>query len=97
MRSAIILPIFVLAACSLNKDPNNNSVTLGYDNAAVEKGTKAVTTEAGKIAGDIAKDVKDTGAKIKDKIDEQTASSKTDNAVDNAADNKAEKAPAKKH
>ena len=97
MRTIIVLPILLLAACSVNKDPNNNSMTLGYDKEAMDKGTKAVTTEAGKIAGDIAKDVKDTGAKIKDKIDEQTASSKTDNAADNAADNKVEKAPAKKH
>lgn len=96
MRSAIILPILVLAACSLKKDPNNNSVTLGYDNTAVEKGTRVVTTEAGKIAGDIAKDVKDTGSKIKDKIDEQTADGNAANTAGNSAAS-TDKAPAKKH
>lgn len=94
MRFAIILPVLLLAGCSLSKDPNNNAVTLGYDNAAMENGTKAVTTEAGKIAGDIANDVKETGTKIKTKIDEQTADG---NAADNAGDNAADKAPAKKH
>ena len=88
MRSAIILPVLLLAACSLSKDPNNNAVTLGYDNGAVENGAKVVTTEAGKIAGDIANDVKDTGSKIKDKIDEQTAGTATDNSATNATTNK---------
>jgi hypothetical protein len=94
MRTAIILSILLLAACSVKKDPNNNSMTLGYDSTAVEKGTKAVTTEAGKIAGDIASDVKDTGAKIKTKIDEQTADG---NAADNAATNATTNKTTKKH
>ncbi|MEO6582197.1 MAG: hypothetical protein ABIN68_05260 [Sphingomicrobium sp.] len=85
MRSAITLPaVLLLAACSVSKDPNNNSVTLGYDNGAVENGTRVVTTEAGKIAGDIAEDVKESGSKIKTKIDEQTADG---NSADNAAAN----------
>ncbi len=84
MRFAIILPALLLAACSLSKNPNDNSVTLGYDNGAVENGTKVVATEAGKIAGDIAADVKETGSKLKSKIDEQTAD---DNGADNAATN----------
>ena len=94
MRFAIILPVLLLAACSLSKDPNSNAVTLGYDNGAVENGAKVVTTEAGKIAGDIANDVKDTGSKIKDKIDEQTADS---NAADNAATNATTDKAANKH
>jgi hypothetical protein len=94
MRTAIVLPILLLAACQVNKDPNNNSMTLGYDSKAVENGTKAVTTEAGKIAGDITNDVKDTGTKIQTKIAEHTA---TQNTAVNAADNKSDKAPVKKH
>ncbi|MEO8548051.1 MAG: hypothetical protein ABI422_06760 [Sphingomicrobium sp.] len=97
MRTAIILPILLLAACSVSRDPNNNAVTLGYDNGAVENGTKAVTTEAGKIAGDIANDVKDTGSKIETKISEHTAAGTADNTAANASDNTSEKAPAKKH
>jgi len=94
MRAAIVLPILLLAACQVKKDPNNNSMTLGYDSKAVENGTKAVTTEAGKIAGDIANDVKDTGNKIQSKISERTAAQ---NTADNATGNTADKAPAKKH
>src|SRR6476660_2287267 len=94
MRTVIVLPFLLLAACSVNKDPNNNSMTLGLDKEAVENGTKAVTSEAGKIAGDIANDVKDTGTKIKTKIDEHTASG---NAADNTTENSTEKAPAKTH
>ena len=94
MRTAIILPLLLLAACSLSQDPNSNSVTLGYDNGAVENGTKVVATEAGKIAGDIANDVKDTGSKIKSKIDEHTADG---NAAGNAATNATADKPAKKH
>ena len=90
MRAALILPFLLLAACSVSKDPNNNAMTLSYDNAAVENGTRAVTSEATKIAGDIATDVKDTGSKIKSKIDEQTADG-------NAADNKATNETANKH
>jgi hypothetical protein len=97
MRTAIILSILLLAACSVKKDPNNNSMSIGYDSETVDKGTKAVTTEAGKIAGDIAKDVKDTGSKIKSKIDEHTGTSSAGNSADNTVDNTAEKAPAKKH
>ena len=94
MRAAIVLSILLLTACQVKKDPNNNSVTLGYDSGAVENGTKAVTTEAGKIAGDVANDVKDTGSKIQTKIAEHTA---TQNTADNATANTADKAPAKKH
>jgi type IV secretory pathway TrbL component len=94
MRTAIILSILMLSACSLKKDPNNNSMTFGYDSEAVENGTSAVKHEAGKIAKDIASDVKDTGSKIKTKIDEQTAGS---GAADNAATNSTTDKPAKKH
>jgi len=90
MRAAVILPILLLAACSVSKDPNNNAMTLSYDNAAVENGTRAVTSEATKIAGEIAADVKDTGSKIKTKIEEQTADG-------NAADNSTANATANKH
>ncbi|MEO7365057.1 MAG: hypothetical protein ABIW03_01905 [Sphingomicrobium sp.] len=89
MRSAIILPLLLLGACSVSNDPNSNAVTIGYDNGAVENGTRVVTSEAGKIAGDIAKDVKETGAKIKTKIDEETADGNSaDNAATNATSNK---------
>jgi hypothetical protein len=94
VRTAILCAMLLLAACAVKKDPNNNSVTLGYDSQAAENGVKAVTHETSKIAGDITKDVKDTGAKIQSKIDEQTASS---NAAGNTTDNTADKAPAKKH
>ena len=94
MRKAIIISVLLLAACSVKKDPNSNSMSFGYDGEAVSNGTKAVTTEAKKVAGDIASDVKDTGSKIKNKIDEQTADS---NAASNATDNKTDKTPAKKH
>ena len=94
MRTAIILPILLLSACSVQKDPNNNSMSIGYDSEAVNNGTKAVTTEAGKIAGDIASDVKDTGSKIKTKIDEHTAKG---NSADNVATNESTDKPAKKH
>lgn len=97
MRTAIILPVLLLAACSVKNDPNSNAVTLGYDNGAVENGTKAVTIEAGKIAADITNDVKDTGSKIQTKIAEHTATASTDNSAGNTVDNTAEKAPAKKH
>ena len=97
MRTAIILPLALLAACSVKNDPNSNAVTLGYDNGAVENGTKAVTTEAGKIAADITSDVKDTGSKIQTKIAEHTAASSAGYSADNSADNTAEKAPAKTH
>ena len=97
MRTAIILPIALLAACSVKNDPNNNAISLGYDNGAVENGTKAVSTEAGKIAADITNDVKDTGSKIETKIAEHTATRSADNSADNTVDNTAEKAPAKKH
>ena len=94
MRTAIILSVLLLSACSVKKDPNNNSMSLGYDSEAVANGTHAVTTEAGKIAGDIATDVKDTGSKIKSKIDEHTAGG---NTTTNATDKAPDKAPAKKH
>ena len=94
MRTAIILPVLLLAACSVQKDPNNNSMSIGYDSEAVANGTHAVTTEAGKIAGDIANDVKDTGSKIKSKIDEQTADG---NAADNKATNATTNKTDKKH
>lgn len=88
MRVAFVLPILLLAACQVSKDPNNNSMTLEYNSNAVANGTQAVTTEAGKIAEDIAADVKDTGSKIKSKIEEQTADSNADNATGNATANK---------
>ena len=94
MRTAIIVSILLLSACSVKKDPNNNSMSIGYDSEAVNNGTKAVTTEAGKIAGDIARDVKDTGSKIKTKIDEQTADG---NAADNNATNATTNKTTKKH
>ena len=93
MRTAIVLSILLLSACSVKKDPNNNSMSIGYDSEAVANGTKAVTHEAGKIAGDITNDVKDTGSKIKSKIEEQTANG---NAAGNATDNTADKATTKK-
>ena len=89
MRAALVLPILLLAACQVSKDPNNNSMTLEYNSNAVTNGTRAVTTEAGKLAGDIADDVKDTGNKIQSKIGEQTADHNTaDNAVSNTTTNK---------
>jgi hypothetical protein len=94
MRKAILLSVLLLAACSVKKDQTNNSMSLGYDSEAVANGTKAVTTEAGKIAGDIATDVKDTGSKIKDKIEEQTADG---NAADNSATNATTNKASKKH
>lgn len=94
MRNAIILSVLLLAACSVQKDPNNNSMSIGYDSEAVANGTHAVTTEAGKIAGDIATDVKDTGSKIKSKIDEQAADG---NAADNKATNATTNKTDKKH
>jgi hypothetical protein len=94
MRTAIILSALLLSACSVQKDPNNNSMSFGYDSEAMNNGTKAVTSEAKKVAGDIAEDVKDTGSKIKNKIDEHTAAG---NAADNAATNESAEKPAKKH
>ena len=82
MRFAIILPaLLLIAACSLSKDPNDNSVTLGYDNGAAENGAKIVTTEAGKSAGDIATDVKERAQD--QETSEQSAAARRDNAAAN--------------
>jgi hypothetical protein len=82
MRSAMILPILLLAGCQVSKDGNNDSVTVGYNQDVAENAVADVSNTAENIAADIGNDVERTADKIDNKVDG------TDhNAADNAQAN----------
>ncbi len=68
MRSAILLPILFLAACSVNQDANNDTTTLQFDENAAQQGLGTAADTAGNIAGHIANDVQETGGKIQNQV-----------------------------
>ncbi len=70
MRSAILLPVLFLAACSVNQDANNDTTTVQFDENAAQQGLGAAADTAGNIAGHIANDVQETGGKIQNEVGE---------------------------
>jgi hypothetical protein len=68
MRSAILLPVLLLAACSVNQDANNDTTSVQIDEEAAKNGFDAATATAGNIAGHISNDVQETGGKIQNEV-----------------------------
>ena len=70
MRSAILIPVLFLAACSVNQDTNNDTTTVQFDEEAAQNGFEDAADTAGNIAGHIANDVQETGGKIQNEVGE---------------------------
>ena len=68
MRSAILIPVLLLAACSVNQDANNDTTSVQFDESAAQNGLGAAADTAGNIAGHIANDVQETGGKIQNEV-----------------------------
>ena len=68
MRSAMMLPLLLLAGCQVTKDGNNDSVTVAYNQDVAENGAAAVANTAGNIAEDIGNDVTQSADKVQNKI-----------------------------
>ena len=68
MRRAILLPILLLAACSVSQDANNDTTSVQFDESAAQNGLGAAADTAGNIAGHIANDVQETGGKIQNEV-----------------------------
>ena len=65
MRVLIILPLLAAAACQVQTDDANDSVTVQYNQDVAENGLQ----DAGNLAADVAGDVENTAEKIGDKIE----------------------------
>ena len=68
MRSAMMLPLLLLAGCQVTKDGNNDSVTVEYNQDVAENGAEAVANTASDIASDIGNDVTQTADKVQNKV-----------------------------
>ena len=80
MRIALAIPLLLLAACQVSKDPNNGTVSVTYNSDVAENAAADIGNTAQNIGADIANDVQKTGAKIENKIgdkDEQTNTTTT--------------------
>jgi hypothetical protein len=84
MRTAIILPMLMLAACQVSKDGNNDSVTVAYNQDVAENAAADVGNTAQNIAADVSNDV----ARTADKIDNKVGDGADNNTASNTPANK---------
>ena len=68
MRSVILIPALLLAACSVSQDANNDTTSVEFDQEAAQNGLGAAADTAGNIAGHIANDVQESGAKVQNQV-----------------------------
>ena len=68
MRKIVLLPILMVAACSVDTDPRNDQVTVGYNEERIENAADAVANEAGQVASDVGNSVEKAGQRIENEV-----------------------------
>ena len=63
-----ILPLTMLGACNVQKDEQNDTTEVSFNQEAAESGLEAAGNEAEKIGGIIVNDVKETGDKVQNEV-----------------------------
>ncbi|WP_129790580.1 hypothetical protein [Sphingosinicella sp. CPCC 101087] len=53
MRIIALLPLLMVAACDVESDPQNDQVSLGYDEQQIENTAESVGTAAGEAASEV--------------------------------------------
>ena len=90
MRIALAIPLLLLGACQVSKDPNNGTTSVTYNSDVAENAAADVGNTVENIAGDIGNDVQKTGDKIENKVGNTDLTVKVgkDEKTGNAAENK---------
>ncbi len=65
MRMLMLLPLVALAACQVNKDDQNDTITATYNEDVAEN----AVSDVGNFAEDVAGDVENSAEKIGDKAE----------------------------
>ena len=65
---AFSLPLLMLGACNVEKDSQNGTTEVSFNQDAAENGLAAAGNEAEKIGGIIVNDVKETGDKVQNEV-----------------------------
>ena len=69
MRSIVLLPLLLTAAaCNVDNDSNNDSVTLEYNQQQIEEGASRVENAADELGSSIANIASSTGQAISNEV-----------------------------
>ena len=68
MRKIVLLPLLMAAACGVDTDPQNDQVTLEYNEQRIENATDAVVNEAGQVASDLGNSLEKTGQRLENEV-----------------------------
>ncbi len=68
MRTALALPLLVLAACNVDNDAANDSVRVDYDQQRIEKGAAAAARTAREVGAGLGNVAVSTGRAIGNEV-----------------------------
>lgn len=69
MRILITIPLLLAAACNMNVDQANDSVSLQYDENLAENTVETVANKAEEIGGQVVNDVQETASQVDNRVD----------------------------
>jgi len=68
VRMILVLPLALVAACNVENDAKNDSVTLEYDEQQIEKTARDAARTAEGVAASVGNVAEDTGRAIKNEV-----------------------------
>ena len=68
MRKIVLLPLLMATACGVDTDPQNDQVTLQYNEERIENAADAMANEAGQVASDVGNSLEMTGQRIENEV-----------------------------
>ena len=68
MRLLALLPLLMVAACSVDTDPQNDQVTLEFDENRIDDALDAAGNEAGRVASDVGNSIEGAGRAVENDV-----------------------------
>ena len=69
MRTFALLPLLILAACSVDSDPRNDQMTVQFNDVGIENAADAVANDAERVADDIGNTVEGASDRLENQVD----------------------------
>ena len=68
MRWLALIPLLMVAACSVDTDSQNDQVTLEFDENSIDNALDAVGNEAGRVASDVGNSIEGAGRAVENDV-----------------------------